>query len=474
MAPTEVKESRHGVAREGGALVAPANVPARRGRLRWWRDVRRRRMLAVADVATGAVAALALQAGPWVFAGIPAWLLFAKLFGLYDRDHRVLRHLTIDELPSIAALAAAGVATLAVIARLDGNEQHLAWRVALALAVAVGAGLIFRATARRIWRKVTAPEITVVLGEGRLAASIQRQLRLFDDMHLELIDGAEPLELLGGNGSAAELAELAGRVDRMIVASENVDAELLDRIAAFCREAEVKLSVVSPLGNAGGPAPQLAKVANLAVVDYDTWDVPRSTLIIKRAFDVFVALFLLLLAGPLLPLIWLAIRLDSSGRAIFSQVRAGLEGRPFRMYKFRTMTSDAEARLDEVVSLDDLTEPMFKIERDPRVTGVGRWLRRFSFDEIPQLINVLRGDMSMVGPRPEQVELVDRYGPEHRFRLEVKPGITGPMQIHGRGTLTFAERLAVEHDYIEHMSLGRDLRILFLTVPAIVRGTGAF
>ena len=158
----------------------------------------------------------------------------------------------------------------------------------------------------------------------------------------------------------------------------------------------------------------------------------------------------------------------------FTQLRAGLGGRPFRMYKFRTMAMDAEDRLSEVVSLDELNEPMFKLRRDPRVTRVGRLLRRLSLDELPQLINVLKGDMSLVGPRPEELVLVERYGPEHLFRLEVKPGITGPMQVCGRGELTFAERLAVEHDYIEHLTLARDLRILLLTIPASLRGTGAF
>ena len=144
------------------------------------------------------------------------------------------------------------------------------------------------------------------------------------------------------------------------------------------------------------------------------------------------------------------------------------------MYKLRTMTADAEESLSEIVRLEDLREPMFKLRNDPRVTRVGRLLRRFSLDELPQLVNVLRGEMSIVGPRPEQVELVERYAPEHRFRLEVKPGMTGPMQVFGRGELSFGERLAVELDYVENVSLGRDLRILFQTVPAIIRGTGAF
>jgi lipopolysaccharide/colanic/teichoic acid biosynthesis glycosyltransferase len=159
---------------------------------------------------------------------------------------------------------------------------------------------------------------------------------------------------------------------------------------------------------------------------------------------------------------------------LFTQLRAGIGGRPFRMLKFRTMVSDAELRLSEVVDLEALADPMFKLRNDPRITRLGRLLRRLSLDELPQLVNVLRGEMSLVGPRPEQLALVERYAAEHRFRLAVKPGLTGPMQVYGRGELRFDERLAVEREYVENMSLGRDLRILFLTVAAVFRGKGAF
>jgi lipopolysaccharide/colanic/teichoic acid biosynthesis glycosyltransferase len=144
------------------------------------------------------------------------------------------------------------------------------------------------------------------------------------------------------------------------------------------------------------------------------------------------------------------------------------------MYKFRTMIADAEERLADLVHFDELSDPMFKLRDDPRVTTVGRFLRRTSLDELPQLVNVLKGDMSLVGPRPEQLELVERYAPEQRFRLVVKPGVTGPMQVFGRGDLTFAERLAVERDYIENLSLGRDLHILLMTLPVMVLGKGAY
>jgi lipopolysaccharide/colanic/teichoic acid biosynthesis glycosyltransferase len=144
------------------------------------------------------------------------------------------------------------------------------------------------------------------------------------------------------------------------------------------------------------------------------------------------------------------------------------------MHKFRTMVSNAEELLPEIVSIESLAEPMFKLTEDPRRTRVGRFLRRASLDELPQLVNVLKGEMSLVGPRPEQLELVERYASEQRFRLAVKPGMTGPMQVFGRGALSFEERLAVERDYIENLTLGRDLRILALTIPTALTGRGAY
>jgi len=200
----------------------------------------------------------------------------------------------------------------------------------------------------------------------------------------------------------------------------------------------------------------------------------RSTLVLKRLIDVAAAATGLILLSPLLILTALAIRLDSRGSVVFAQIRAGLGGRPFRMCKFRTMVSKAESMLEDVVALDALREPVFKLRDDPRVTRIGRIIRRTSLDELPQLVNVLKGDMSLVGPRPEQVELVERYTREERIRLAVKPGMTGPMQVFGRGQLTFEERLALERDYVENLSLARDLRILALTLPAVIAGDGAF
>ena len=458
-------------------IEVEADVASRRAD-RFWRDVRRRRMLAMADIISGFIAAFMLAPDPtkaiWAFLFLPGWVVIAKVLGLYDRDQGALRHQTIDELPSIAAMSVAGVAGAGlVLAASPAGPISLGRAVAVSALVTVAAALL-RGLARWLWRRVTPPEGTAVIGDGELAWAARRKLELFPDMHLKLVAEAsrEPPRL--NDNGYEPLHGLVRGLDRVIFASERIDPNLIGTLVGVCHEEQVKLSVVSPLRGRAGAAPRLSEVADLPMLEYDTRDVSRSTLMIKRAFDVVVSMGALAVLLPLCPLVALAIKLDSSGPVIFAQRRAGRGGRPFRMYKLRTMRADAEESLGDVVSISTLEEPMFKLREDPRVTRLGRRLRRFSLDELPQLVNVLRGDMSIVGPRPEQMELVDRYLPEHRFRLDVKPGMTGPMQINGRGELTFSERLAVELDYVENVSLARDLRILLETVPSMLRGTGAW
>jgi len=194
----------------------------------------------------------------------------------------------------------------------------------------------------------------------------------------------------------------------------------------------------------------------------------------KRLIDVALGgLSLVILALPMAAIaVW--VKLDSPGPVFFRQTRVGQDGRPFRIFKFRTMVDHAEEMLPQLVDLETLAQPSFKFRADPRVTRAGRVLRRWSLDEVPQLFNVLAGAMSLVGPRPEQVEVVARYTDDQRRRLAVKPGMTGPMQVSGRGDLPFEERLALELDYIEHYSLRRDAALLLRTLPAVLRGDGAY
>jgi lipopolysaccharide/colanic/teichoic acid biosynthesis glycosyltransferase len=224
-----------------------------------------------------------------------------------------------------------------------------------------------------------------------------------------------------------------------------------------------------------GTAVRLSHVADLPVVEYNTWEVARSTFLLKRALDLAVGVPLLLLALPVIAVVALAVRLDTPGPSLFRQRRAGIGEHPFRMFKFRSMEFDAERRLEEIgVDFEALSDPMFKVPDDPRITRLGKLLRRSSLDELPQLLNVVKGDMSMVGPRPEELGIARLYAPEERFRLSVKPGLTGPMQVYGRGDLQWDERLAVEREYVENLSLGRDLRILAMTAAAVLGRRGAY
>ena len=402
----------------------------------------------------------------WAGVFVPAWLVLAKLHGLYDRDHRALRHLTVDEAPSIFLWALTGTAATGLFLLLTpAGAVDIATVFRLGLVAALGA-FVLRACARLLWRRITPRDRTMIVGTGALADATRRKLELFPDIHVQLVANGH-FDLNGGGGPLPN-------VDRIILASQSIEENTIADLVARCRRARVKLSIVPPARGLFGTAVRLSHVADLPVVEYNTWDVSRSTMLLKRVMDISGALTILALLSPLFIAIAAAVRLGSRGPVFFIQQRAGRDGRPFRMIKFRTMVADAENRLAELVPFEKLRDPMFKLRNDPRTTGVGRFLRRTSLDELPQLLNVLKGDMSLVGPRPEQVDLVERYRPEHRFRLAVKPGITGPMQVYGRGELTFEERLTVEREYIENLSIGRDLRILGLTFPAVFKGSGAF
>jgi exopolysaccharide biosynthesis polyprenyl glycosylphosphotransferase len=441
----------------------------------WWRDALLRRMLAAADAGAGILVGLCLAIGTdelprlyWLAALLPAWIVLAKLHGLYDRDHRVLRALTVDELPRICLWGLTGTTGTTILIVAADSRSVPASRIVAAWIVACGSALMLRSVARSLWRRLTPPERTLIVGKGPLADATKRKLHLFPDIHVQLVEETIPPE------APERLESVRGRIDRLILASHTIDEGLVADLLAYCRRERVKLSIVPPVRAMFGTAVQLDNVADLPFLQYNTWDVSRSTLLLKRALDICLSLIALVVVAPVGVVIALAIRIDTRGPVIFAQSRAGHLGRPFRMFKFRTMVPNAEKVLPGLVRFDELDEPVFKLRDDPRVTRVGRLLRRTSLDELPQLVNVLRGDMSLVGPRPEQVELVDLYGVEERVRLAVRPGMTGPMQVSGRGELTLEERLAVEREYIENLTLGRDLRILAMTMPAVLGARGAF
>jgi lipopolysaccharide/colanic/teichoic acid biosynthesis glycosyltransferase len=196
--------------------------------------------------------------------------------------------------------------------------------------------------------------------------------------------------------------------------------------------------------------------------------------VIKRTFDLVVASSLLVLLSPGLLAIAIGIKITSRGPVLFRSRRAGIGAQPFDCLKFRTMNTDAEQRQEELEDMNEATGALFKIRRDPRVTGIGRFLRRFSLDELPQLVNVLRGEMSMVGPRPLPMRDYNRLEDWHRKRYLVLPGITGLWQVSGRAELDFDELVRLDFLYLETWSVFLDLSIVLKTLPAVLRSRGAF
>ncbi len=405
-----------------------------------------------------------------MIAALPLWLIFAKLAGLYDRDHRTLRHLTADELAPLLLWVIVSSALTGLIALgYDGSVVSVVMVRAL-LAAAVAA-VCLRASARAVWRRITPPERVAVVGSGPLVDALQRKFGFFRDIHADVV-----ARLTHGEAQSmiAGLDPHIGRIDRLVVVLDAPGDPLLPRLLPYCRANRVKLSILPSRDDRVASIVRVTHLGELSTLEYNTWDVSRSTLLLKRALDLVVSAVGLVVLAPLWSAVALAVYLQDRGPVLFLQSRAGFHGRPFTMWKFRTMVVGAEQLLPELVPLHELEPPVFKIRRDPRVTRVGKVLRRLSLDELPQLVNVLRGEMSLVGPRPEQVEIVAQYRPEDRFRLDAKPGMTGPMQVYGRSELDFEERLAVDRDYVENVSLGRDLRILALTLAVVILRVGAF
>jgi exopolysaccharide biosynthesis polyprenyl glycosylphosphotransferase len=285
--------------------------------------------------------------------------------------------------------------------------------------------------------------------------------------------GISELEYLG-NTDELGLAVRDREVTRVVIADDELNSRQVGEIITACRQAQASITLVPANHEVLGPNTELNRIGAVPMLDFHFSVPPRSTMVIKRVIDVFFSALFLALAAPVLLLSALLIKLDSPGPVFFRQVRVGKDGRRFTMLKLRTMSADAENELDELIDLDALDEPAFKIRDDPRVTRVGAVLRRLSVDEIPQFINVLKGDMSLVGPRPEEEAVVALYDERQRQRLVVKPGLTGPMQVAGRGELGFEERLSLDRDYVDNLTITGDIRILIRTPRAVIRGDGAF
>lgn len=278
-------------------------------------------------------------------------------------------------------------------------------------------------------------------------------------------------------GSFADVAQVAHghHADSVILtSSDQLPPSTVRRIAWSLETSRVELAVAPALTEIAGPRIHIRQLAGLPLLNIAVPQYEGSKHAAKSVFDVSTAVVLSILLSPLLIVLALVVRFTSRGPVIFRQERVGLNGRTFRMLKFRTMVDGAEDRLDELMPLNEGSGPLFKVRDDPRVTRVGRFLRRYSLDELPQLWNVIRGDMSIVGPRPPLPSEVERYEPEVRRRLLVKPGVTGPWQISGRSDLSWAEGVRLDLFYVENWTLFGDLLMIWRTLRVVVGRNGAY
>jgi len=280
--------------------------------------------------------------------------------------------------------------------------------------------------------------------------------------------------VLGRLSQVAEVVRSTGADTVAVTAVSGSDTSFLRRLAWSLEGPSVELLVVPSLTDVAGPRIAMRPVAGLPLLRVREPEFTGPSRFAKSAFDRVGASLLLVVLSPLLLAIVIAIKAKDGGPAAFRQVRIGTNGREFSCWKFRTMVVGAESQLESLRPSNHVDDVLFKIRDDPRVTGVGRWLRRTSLDEIPQLINVLRGQMSLVGPRPPLPQEVIEYGDDVRRRLLVKPGMTGLWQVSGCSDLSWADSVRLDLYYVENWSFFGDLLILAKTLRAVVRGQGAY
>jgi exopolysaccharide biosynthesis polyprenyl glycosylphosphotransferase len=278
----------------------------------------------------------------------------------------------------------------------------------------------------------------------------------------------------GGLDDVADAVRSFGANTVAVLACPEMDGIRLRGLAWELEKTGADLCVSPALLDVAGPRTTIRPAAGLTLLHVDHPELSGARLVIKGLFDRCAAAVILILLAPLLAALFAAVRLSDCGPALFTQVRVGKDGRMFRIYKFRTMVVDAEQRRVQLLVSDETDGVLFKLRQDPRVTAVGAHLRRWSIDELPQLINVLLGDMSLVGPRPALPDETAQYAEHVRRRLVVKPGLTGLWQVNGRSDLSWDESVRLDLRYVENWSFVLDLQIMWKTLSAVLRGLGAY
>jgi exopolysaccharide biosynthesis polyprenyl glycosylphosphotransferase len=423
-------------------------------------------------------------------ATLPGWILVAKLYGLYDHDEARTDHSSVDDFVGVFHLASVGAWLLAACALLTSSIDLQLRKVVLFWALAIVLVTCSRAVGRAFVRRDRRyKQNTVIVGAGAVGQLLGRKFHNHPEYGINLVGfvddeprGCRPdlghLTLLGGPDRLPEIIRDYD-IERVVIAFSNDSHERTLELVRSLKGSYVQVDVVPRLFELLSPRVELYAVEGLPLVGLPPAALARSSRIVKRTMDVALSAAGLVLLTPFFAVAAALIKLDSPGPVFFRQVRMGEAGRPFRIFKFRTMTADADARKAEVAHLNRHARAggdprMFKIEDDPRVTRVGRVLRRFALDELPQLINVVKGEMSLVGPRPLILAEDAHVADWARDRLDLKPGMTGLWQSLGGSAIPFEEMIRLDYVYVTSWSLWNDLRLLVGTVPVLLRPRGSY
>jgi exopolysaccharide biosynthesis polyprenyl glycosylphosphotransferase len=416
---------------------------------------------------------------------VALWFVALVFTGAYDvrtlgAGSEQYRRVAVAGLRVLAMIAIA-----ALVGGLDVDARAVVAFVVMAVAVDLVGRYVLSKRLQRSRARGRFTRRTLVVGTEDEAAELISHLRRAPYAGFEVVAacigpaalGAPitgiDVAVVGGPDDVLEVIGPAG-VDTVAVAgSRGMSSDALRRLAWRLEGSGVDLVVAPAITDVAGPRISVQPVGGLPLLFVDEPELSGAQRLLKAAFDRVAAAALLVLLAPLFAGIALAVRLG--GRpVVFRQTRIGQDGRPFVIRKFRTMVTDAEAQLAGLTARNDGDGFLFKLREDPRVTTVGRWLRRHSLDELPQLWNVFTGSMSIVGPRPPLPSEVARYGTDAHRRLLVKPGLTGLWQVSGRSELSWEESVRLDLFYVENWSPALDAQILWRTVPAVVRGRGAY
>src|SRR6266567_6905093 len=421
-----------------------------------------------------------------ITAALPAlWCAAVLLAGGYDSRFIGLGSDEFRRVINAAVTLMAGVVILAYSAKLDLARGYMAIALPSAGGLDLAGRHYLRKRLHRLRRHGSCTRRVIAVGHAAAVAELATRLRRDSYHGLSVVaaclaGGGYPDDEVAAVPVVGDLADVPAAVNRFgadtvaVLACPEMDGACLRELAWELEKTGTDLCVAPTLLAVAGPRTTIRPVAGLPLLHVDHPELAGTRQAVKSMFDKTCAAVALLMLAPLFAVIAISIRLADHGPVLFRQARIGKNGQGFTVYKFRTMAPDAEQRKSDLAAFNEATGALFKIRRDPRVTRLGACLRRWSLDELPQLINVLIGDMSLVGPRPALPAEVADYSGHMRRRLVVKPGMTGLWQVSGRSDVSWEEAERLDVHYVENWSLALDLQVLWKTGSAVIRGSGAY